>query len=208
MSERVSWIKTADPTAPSSFIREAESVDLSASESLANRIYYSESFVRNTGVTKLYESGFFISADPINNSYTALSLEEALAWSAIEDPGGKPYGVFTVFGYQDSSGVVSYIDKFKNDTITADELRAFQHSWTQGTRSFNKIKKEVCYTYQDGTYSQSNVLPVYSNINIDNAAGENNGILKILFGVRLPDTANVGRILINQEFYYQDFSEA
>ena len=121
----------------------------------------------------------------------------------MEDENSKPYGLFTVFGYNED-GTESHIDNFIDDSITKEQLSIFQHNWVQGSNMSNGIKLSSAYTYQNGVYAKESDLSSFSSAFPILDSGETSGVIKVLFGVRIPEGAPASRILVNHNVYYEE----
>lgn len=208
---QISWLNSASVVDDSSLILEVPTLEASVSDPLAARIVYKVMYLRNNGPGTVgtstdptaYNSGFFISGygpEYEDNHH----LEHLLQWASLSDGGGLPYGAFTVFGYDDASGTNSYVDKFIANTLTVGELNMFQHTWTQGIGPSNKISLDTSYRYVNGAYVQLADLGGYSDALGALPSGETNGLVKVLFGVRIPDSIAPVRALVNHNLFYEE----
>jgi hypothetical protein len=168
------------------------------SDSLEDRILYYEMFLRNNGEASALNLGFYI--ESIEGGFNFL---ECLRWGSLDpDPDGKPYGVFTVFGVDESDN--SFIEKFKDNSITAEELIVFHHNYLQGTGIANKINLSASRVFlTGGTYGNVSGLESAggTGTSID---GSKPGVLKVLVGVRMPNTVSPVRIRFNHKVFYEE----
>lgn len=172
---------------------------------IAYRIMYLRNNGRLTGNPVAYNAGFYVQAygPEHGDNY---NLHDILQWSQESDGSGKPYGAFTVFGYSDSSGTVSFIDKFIDNTISASSLRKFQHNWVQGSSVASSIGMDTAYRYDGSTYVQSPHFEGYDTATSVIATGETKGLLRVCFGVRIPNTIQATRVLLNHNVFYEQAS--
>ena len=145
-------------------------------------IAYEEIWVTNqgdqSGEPTLVDFGFYIEADDLyyfNNLLTYSSFTE----------GGKPCGLFIVYGYTDDTGETSYIDSFLTGELSSQDMLKFQVNWTQGVSPLTSIKMSQAFTYDNNSeYNQRANLQTKGGIL--NSNGENKGILRIAVILRLP----------------------
>ena len=205
-SPKISWLNDPVATADSSLILEPPVLSGNASDPLASRIVYKELYLNNLGDGEARNAGFFINpALPSGGGSGGdiVSFEELIKWSSLLDPNDIPYGVYTVFGFDDNLGTNSYIDKFIADTLTPSEAAMFVHSWEQGLSPLNVIGFETAYRYVSGSYIQSANFEKYVSTDPDLGTGETSGILKVLFGVRIPDSVSPIEIPVSHDLYYE-----
>lgn len=202
---QLNWSTDIESTDSSTLLLNTPKLSGSISDDIDNRIVYTTMYLRNNGSldgsSTAYNLGFYL--NPYGNEHSKdFNFQNILQWSQLQDEDDKPYGAFTVFGYN-STGSVSYIDSYISNTITANELRLFQHNWLQGSNSINTIKLDSAYRYIDETYVQSTNFEVF-NSSLSNANGEKSGLVKVLFGVRIPHSIDPVRILVNHNIHYEE----
>jgi hypothetical protein len=128
------------------------------------------------------------------------SMERLLKLGAIEEF-GMPCGLFLIFGYDEADE--SYIEKYKDGVITAEELKRFQVNWSQGWSIGSRIKLSAAKRYLGtaGYVVSDNFgnaqLPVNENL-------ESGGILKLALVLRYPSGYEAQRFLINLNFYFEE----
>jgi hypothetical protein len=205
----LSWLNSSAALSDASLLTEDIQLSGSISDPLSNRIIWKELYLKNNtvilpgsvGGETAYDVKFFAKSSTDNNA-----IETILRWSRLTDPNEKPYGLFIVFGYPDGS-TTPYIDKFKNNTITALELSLFQVNHFQGCNAKQGISLGSVHRYINGAYASSSALEPYSN-----AAGarpvtnECNGLVRVLVGVRIPHDVNVSRSLVDISLSYEEIS--
>lgn len=184
----ISLLKESSISDENSVITDGFRLEANTTDPIADRIKYSISWLKNNTVgpnSIAYNLGFAIL--PYQNEF-----EKILQWGSLTDNDDKPYGAFTVFGFDDSGN--SYIDKFINNSITKEELAVFHHNWTQGTDKSNQISLKVSNIFEDNTYKKNRNLVSFNPNNPHPSTSESNGLVRVLFGVRLPDfeTAAIG----------------
>lgn len=150
-----------------------------------------ELWVRNNGTidgnsaVNLLGFGFYISCKKLDDLNKILSLANQ------SDGGGKPYGLFIVFGYYEDGSVYSNIDEFED--LSAIDMLKFQVNWDQGSNILNKIPLGRALIYNgEGNlpaapgYDLTNTFRVYSNSWAPNAYAEQRGLLKVKIFLRVP----------------------
>lgn len=180
----------------------AETVRLSASSSdgLTDRIKYKEFWVKNNGPDTAYNFGFYLG--PYGSASDENNKEILLRWASMEDGTGRPYGLFTVWGYSPTG--ISHVSTFKNNTISINDLKRFQHNWLQGSSASTALKLGSTRTW-NGTSNQlqDNLLSYNDSVAL-NGNGERPGLIKVLVGLRVPEGASANRLLLNHLLYYEE----
>lgn len=208
----LSWLNAPTITSPSDVIEEMPSISGNISDPLAARVIYKIMYLRNNGPSVVdatsvdpvaYNAGFYVQPWGPEHSDNH-NFEDLIQWSQLLDPTNRPYGAFTVFGYDDAAGTNSYIDRFIADTITAGELALFQHNWVQGSSAASSIGLEAAYRYDGSTYAQGKHFEAYNTPAVSIGTGEGKGLLRVCFGVRIPDSISATRVLTNHSLFYEE----
>jgi hypothetical protein len=205
-SPLISWLNDPTATADSSLILDPPILSGNASDPLVSRIVYTELYLNNLGDADADNAGFFISpALPSGGGAGGdmVTFEEVIKWSSLLDPSSIPYGVYTVFGFDDAAGTNSYIDKFIADTLTPAEAAMFSHTWEQGVSPLNALALDSAYRYVGGSYIQNKDFELHVSGDPALGSGETTGILKVLFGVRIPDSIDPIEVPVSHDLYYE-----
>lgn len=207
----LSWQNSVAVSNSANIIDDLPSLSGTISDPLpADRIDYKIMYLRNNGPTSIdgtpvdgnaYNLGFYVRPYGPEHSDN-YNFEDVIQWSQLQDADGRAYGIFTVFGYDSSSN--EWITQFINNTISPSSLAMFQHNWVQGTSPSNSIKLDTAYTYNNGAASRIGDFPVYDSSYATSSYGETNGILRVCFGVRVPDGIDATRVLLNHTLYYEE----
>ena len=163
--------------------------DLAEQETILNQSSLTKIFwVRNNGTEGSTESlkdfGFYISAPKLDD------LNKILIQGQSADQDDLPYGLFVVFGYESNDGMVSYIDEFLANGLTAEVMRSFQVNWNQGCSPLNKIRLNNAFTYRQTGYGKNSTLPIYFQTS-ENSNNECHGKVKVLVAFRAPATTTL-----------------
>lgn len=203
---QLSWLTDPVLTEVSSAVVETPRLSASIGDTLDERTAYYEIFLRN-GPDLLSGTalsvGFYTGLDLSHNVRTDAepgAYESIYGWANISES-GRPMGVFTVFGFDNSD--VSYISKFKDGSMSAEELALFHHNWLQGSSPLNAIKLSVAKTYTSSGYTTSDNLETSgaSGVATDNSRP---GVLKVLIGVRFPSTVSPSVLRFRHNVCYEE----
>jgi hypothetical protein len=208
---QISWQSQAVIASSSELILSSvnETVD-SSSEFVNSRTVTKEVYLKNLGknVTGAYDStgysaGLYIVGEdgPLVSSN---SLETLLSWaSMLDDDDGLPCGIFSIFGYDDSDA--SYITKYNDGIITAEELTLFQHNWLQGSNFMNRLELDVARRYLSvDNYKQDSDFESLNSEDTINSFGERSGCLKVLVVIRIPKDQRANRLSFRHSLGYEE----
>ena len=150
-----------------------------------------ELWIRNNGTmdgssaVNLMGFGLYVSSKKLDD------LNKILFLANQADSGGKPYGLFIVFGYYLDSGTYSYIDEFED--LPTQEMLKFQVNWEQGSNILNKIPLGRALTFNGDTsivgsagYNLTNTFRLYSDAWEPNEYAEQRGLFKVKIFLRTP----------------------
>lgn len=179
----LSWFNLQTSELATDLIEEQTSLTIDYANEITE--VYKDIWLQNNGddsaTPYLLDFGFYISYDSITDIDPIFKLASA---SDIDD---KPYGAFLVFGYTDGTGEESYIDLFKANLLTREQMLKFQLNWNQGSTIFNKLDFNSSYTYNGSSYVERNTFPT-TFPNNSNTVGENRGKVKISLILRYPSS--------------------
>jgi len=198
----LSLLKSVDLGGESELIFEVPKFIGSIADSLEDRIFYYEMFLRNNGNEDeldpvAYDLGFYITSPDDSSNF-----EECLRWGSLDpDVDDRAYGLFTVFGLNVDNE--SYIEKFKENTITPEDLSLFHHHWTQGTGPVNKIKLSVAKipTLSGLQYADNLDVADGGSATVD---GSKRGSIKVLVGIRMPATVSPIRFRFRHCIFFEE----
>lgn len=203
----LSWLETPSPLSALSLIDDFPQLEGKVSDPLYDgtdndRVVYKVLYLRNNGSTETTSNGIAYTAGLYLQGLEGYDITEILSWASLTDGGGRPYGAFTVWGY-DVTGATSYVDEFIANTISPGTLMLFQHTHLQGTSTFNALSLSNTYRYRNGLYVQDSELRAVDGT-APNLDGEATGILRVLFGIRIPDSVNASHIQAKQILNYEE----
>lgn len=186
MPVQISWNSSAQGQ---DGITEIQELISSAGNENTNTLY-----IRNNSNSSAYEFGIYISPSSyfhIDEDMDADSIDherfELLMRWAQEEHDSLPCGFFTIFGRDESEE--SYISKYLNETITAEELLTFQHNWLQGRSWDNAIQLDVVdRELPSGATDLSSLNPEEE--------------IQILNVIRIPSDAAATKININLKAFF------
>ena len=159
---------------------------------ISNRGNLNPEFSSNGFEAGLYVNGYSQGADR--------SMERMLQLATIEDS-GMPCGLFLIFGYDETED--SYIEKYIDNTITAEELLKFQINWSQGWSINSRIRFSEVKRYI-GTPGYV-ISDTFSNAQTpSNEYLESAGVLKVAMVLRYPEGYEPQRFLVNLNFYFEE----
>jgi hypothetical protein len=207
---QLSWQSAAELVFISDLVIENKSNSISSSGTIAERTWQELYWLKNLGRTIIdvtdpvaYNCGFYLDNLPSFDSLD-ISLPEILKWSSIIDAeDGLPCGVFTIFGF-DSEGD-SYIEKYLDEEITAEEMYLFSHNWIQGQSRLDQIPLDTARRYLNtATFTQSNELEGVLETFSANAYGEKAGILRVMVLIRVPSEIEAKKLSFIHKIGYDE----
>lgn len=209
----LSWLNAPTISSASDVIEEMPSLSGNISDvAVLDRIVYKIMYLRNNGPSVVgsvpvdpvaYNAGFYVQPWGPEHSDNH-NFEKLMQWSTLSDGDGRPYGCFTVFGYDDNAGTNSYIAKFIANTLTPTELSYFQHNWVQGSSAANSIRLDTAFRYDGTNYVENKHFEAYELPSVSIGSSETKGLLRVLFGVRIPNTIEATRVLTNHTLFYEE----
>ena len=206
---QLSWQSAAELGAISDLVIENKSNSINSSGTIAERTWSELYWLKNLGKTIVdltdpvaYNCGFYLDNLPSFSSLD-ISLPEILRWSSVIDADGLPCGVFTIFGF-DSDGE-SYIEKYLDESITAEEMYFFSHNWIQGQSRLDQIPLDTARRYIDTTtFIQTNELEGVVETFSANAFGEKAGILRVMVLIRVPSGIEAKKLSFIHKIGYDE----
>jgi len=200
----LTWSKSSDILGEGSLLTEGVQIEGSISGTLPERVQGSTVYLKNnsniedTDLSTAFDLGLYCKAYA-----EGYSFEQILEWSRLLDADDKPYGVFIVFGYDESD--VSYIEKALDNSITAEELSKFHINYSQGRNFYNSIKLDVVNTFNEGSYSKTKNFKTFSVLGgAEPTTGDATGLLKVCILTRIPDSIDATRVLLGLSVSYEE----
>lgn len=207
---QLSWQSVAELDIISDLVIENKSNSINSSGTITERSWSELYWLKNLGKTIVdltdpvaYNCGFYLDNLPSFDSLD-ISLPEILKWSSIIDSEDNlPCGIFTIFGF--NSEGESYIEKYLDGSITAEEMYLFSHSWIQGQSRIDQIPLDTSRRYiNTGTFIQSNELEGLVETFSANAFGEKAGILRVMVLIRVPSNIEAKKLSFIHKIGYDE----
>ena len=207
---QLSWQSAAELGAISDLVIENKSNSINSSGTIAERTWQELYWLKNLGRTIIdvtdpvaYNCGFYLDNLPSFDSLD-ISLPEILKWSSIiDDTDELPCGVFTIFGFDGEGN--SYIEKYLDAEITAEEMYLFSHNWIQGQSRLDQIPLDTARRYLNtAVFTQSNELEGVLETFSANAYGEKAGILRVLVLIRVPSGIEAKKLSFIHKIGYDE----
>lgn len=207
---QLSWQSAAEIGTITDLVIDNKSNSINSTGTLEGRTWTETYFLKNLGRTIVdvadpiaYNCGFYLDSLPIFESLD-VSLPEVLSWSSIIDPeDGLPCGVFTIFGFDESD--VSYIEKYLDASITAEEMYMFSHNYIQGQDRLNQIPFNVAKRYFDtDTYASSEDFEGIVETHDPNEFDERSGVLRVMVLIRVPEGITARKLSFVHKIGYDE----
>jgi hypothetical protein len=207
---QLSWQSAAELGSISDLVIENKSNSINSSGTIIERTWQELYWLKNLGrtITGLtdpvaYNCGFYLDNLPSFNSLD-ISLHEILTWSSIiDDADGLPCGVFTIFGFDSEEN--SYIEKYLEASITAEEMYLFSHNWIQGQSRLDQVPLDTARRYLNTTvFIQTNELEGVDETFSANTYDEKAGILRVLVLIRVPSGIEAKKLSFIHKIGYDE----